>query len=409
MAPALRTLQERLVALTEQYGVPGASVSVLNDGEITNAVAGVVNLRTGVEVQPDSPFMIQSTTKVLTTTLVMQLVDEGLVELDDPVTRHLPTFQTADPETSSGITLRHLLTHTGGFEGDIWAPTSDGEDALDRFVAEHVSRAGQHAEPGRFFSYCSAGMGVLGRVVEVLRGMTFNQALRRYLTDPLGLDEVVVDAGEAPAFRTAIGHVSASPGAPLRPLRTWAVMPPSNPAAGNQLAMTARGLVAFAVMHLGDGRTADGTRLLSEQSARLMREPHVDFRPATDQGLRQGLGWQVRPSLQVVEHGGDAPGCGCMFRLVPDHGVAIAALANGGDMSALFATLSEELLSDLAGVTAAEIKPPPDAAPISDLDRYCGTYELRNRRGSRDRRRVRSDLAPQGGAQRGCRDGRAGR
>ena len=94
------------------------------------------------------------------------------------------------------------LTHTGGFEGDIWAPTSDGEDALGRIpVAEHVSQAEQHAERGRRFSNCSAGFGVLGRVVEVLRGTSYHQVLRRHLTDPLGLDEVVVDVGEAPAYR----------------------------------------------------------------------------------------------------------------------------------------------------------------------------------------------------------------
>jgi CubicO group peptidase (beta-lactamase class C family) len=322
--------------------------------------------------------MIQSTTKVWTATLVMQLVDEGLVELDDPVVRHLPEFRTADPRVSSTITLRHLLTHTGGFEGDLWSPTSDGDDALERFVAEHVSQAEQHVEPGGFWSYCSAGMGVLGRVVEVLRGMTFNQALRHHLTDPLGLDEVVVHTGEAPAFRTAIGHVSAGPDAPLRPLLTWAVMPPSNPAAGSHLAMTARGLVAFAAMHLGDGLAPGGTRLLSEESARLMRQPHVDLRPATGLGSAQGLGWQVGRSPYVVDHGGGAPGNACMLRLLPDHGVAIAALANGGDMSPLFTTLSEELLSRLAGLTPAEVPLPPYAAPISDPDRYCGTYALRN-------------------------------
>ncbi len=378
MAPALPTLEERLAALIEEHGVPGASVSVLHDGEVTDAVAGVVNLRTQVDVQADSPFMIQSTTKVWTATLAMQLVDEGLVELDDRVIRHLPEFRTADPQVSSMITLRHLLTHSGGFEGDLWSPTSDSDDALERFVAEHVSQAEQHVEPGRFFSYCSAGMGVLGRVIEVLRGMTFNEALRHHVADPLGLEEVVVDAGEAPAFRTAIGHVSAGPGAPLRPLRTWAVMPPSNPAAGNQLAMTARGLVAFAAMHLGDGRTPGGVRLLSEQSARLMRQPHVDLRPATGQGSSQGLGWRIGHSPYVVDHGGDAPGNACMLRLLPDHGVAIAALANGGDMAPLFATLSEELLSRLAGVTPADVPSAPDAAPIDDPDRYCGTYALRN-------------------------------
>ena len=304
--------------------------------------------------------------------------------------------------------MRHLLTHTGGFEGDLWSPTSDGDDALERFVAEHVSQAEQHVEPGRFFSYCSAGMGVLGRVVEVRRGMTFNEALRHHLADPLGLDEVVVDAGEAPAFRTAIGHVSAGPGGPLHPLRTWAVMPPSNPAAGNQLAMTARGLVAFAAMHLGDGRTPGGVRLLSEQSARLMRQPHVDLRPATGQGASQGLGWRIGHSPHVVDHGGDAPGNACMFTVLPDHGVAIAALANGGDMSPLFATLSEDLLGRLAGVTPGDVPPAPDAAPMGDPGRYCGTYALRNQVTEVTARRLRPTLAHRDRTQRGRHDGRPG-
>jgi CubicO group peptidase (beta-lactamase class C family) len=378
MNPMPLQLHERLVELIDEHGVPGASVSVLVDGEITDASAGVVNVRTGVEVQPDSPFMIQSTTKVWTATLVMQLVDEGLVELDAPVTRYLPGFQTANRRTSLAITIRHLLTHTGGFEGDIWAPTSSGEDALERFVAEHVSQADQHSEPGRFFSYCSAGVGVLGRVIEELRGTTYNQALRCFLTDPLGLDDVVVDVGEAPAYRTAIGHVSAGPGAPLRPLRTWAVMPPSNPAAGNQLAMSARGLTTFARMHAADGLAPDGTRLLSVESARLMREPHVDIRPLTARSAKQGLGWRLTAEPHLVEHGGDAPGCGCMFQLVPDQGVAVAGLANGGDMAGLFAKLSEQLLSDLAGLSPPARRLVPDAAPVVDVDRYRGRYELRN-------------------------------
>jgi hypothetical protein len=67
-----------------------------------------------------------------------------------------------------------------------------------------------------------------------------------------------------------------------------------------------------------------------------------------------------------------------MFRLLPDRGVAFAALANGGDMSALFATLSEELIAELAGWSAPAASPVPDAAPIDDPDRYCGRYELRN-------------------------------
>jgi CubicO group peptidase (beta-lactamase class C family) len=370
-------LGRRLADLVATYGVPGASVSVLADGEVTDAAAGVVNLRTGVEVRADSPFMIQSITKVWTATLVMQLVDEGLVELDEPVVRYLPGFRTADRAASATITVRHLLTHTGGFEGDIWAPTTGDDDALRLFVDELVAAAPQHAEPGRFYSYCSAGMGVLGRLVEVLRSTTYGGALRRHLADPLGLDGVVLDAGEALGFRTAIGHVRPAPGEPLRPLRNWAVMPPSNPAAGNQLAMPARGLLELARLHLADGRTPGGTRLLSAESARMMRTPQVDVPATADGTARQGLGWRLAGGL--VEHGGDAPGNGALLMLVPERQVAVAVLVNGGDgMYGLVGELCDGLLRDLAGI---EPRPPaPVPAPgVVSTERYCGRYALRNR------------------------------
>jgi CubicO group peptidase (beta-lactamase class C family) len=370
-------LRGRLTELAGRYDVPGVSVSVLADGEVTDAAAGVVNLRTGIEVTPDSPFMIQSITKVWTATLVMQLVDEGLVALDDPVTRHLPGFRTADPSLSAEITVRHLLTHTGGFEGDIWAPTSCDEDALRLFVEEHVAAAPQHVPPGRLYSYCSAGMGVLGRLVEVIRGTTYVDALRRHLAGPLGLDGVAADAGEALRFRTAIGHVRRGPDEPLRPLRIWAVMPPSNPAAGNQLAMPARGLVELARMHLADGLGPAGVRLLSADSARLMRTPQVEVPATVDPSVRQGLGWRLRLP-DVVEHGGDAPGNGAMLQLVPDRRVAVAALVNGGDMSGLLKELCEELLDELAGVEApARPVAGPGEQRVADPGRYCGRYELR--------------------------------
>lgn len=375
-AEALRRTLSELIA---RYDVPGASVSLLADGAVTDAAAGVVNLRTGVAAQPDSPFMIQSITKVWTATLVMQLVDDGLVELDAPVVRYLPDFRTADRTSSDTITVRQLLTHTGGFEGDLWAPTTDDEDALRLFVDGQVARAPQHLPPGHLFSYCSAGMGVLGRLVEVLRGTTYAGALRRHLVAPLGVEGVAVDAGEALGHRTAIGHVRPRRGEPLAPLRTWAVMPASNPAAGNQLAMPARGLVELARMHLADGLGPGGVRLLSAESARLMRSPHVAV-PATVRGsVGQGIGWRVTSSGRVVEHDGGAPGCAAALRLWPDRGAAVAVLANGGDMSGLFRELFDGLSGDLAGLEPTPVpEAPPEHAPVTDPSRYCGRFELHN-------------------------------
>lgn len=373
-----RRLNAELPRLMAAHDVPGVSVAVLADGRTVEATAGVVSLRTGVEVTPDALFMIQSITKVWTATLVMQLVDEGRVELDVPVQAYLPGFRSDDAPASAKITVRHLLTHTGGFEGDIWAATTSGEDALQRFVEDLVAQAPQHSGPGELFSYCSAGYGVLGRLVEVLRELPYAQALRQYLAGPLGVEELAFCADEALQFRTAIGHGRPAPEAAQQPLKAWAVMPPSNPAAGNQLAMSARGLIAFARMHLADGLAPDGTRLLSEASARAMRERQIDHPAAIGAPSGQGLGWMLSGRPGVVEHGGDTIGVASMLRMVPEAGVAIAVLTNGGAAGALIGELIDPLLGDLAAIPPAPGLPTPDdSARVADHLRYLGRYQSR--------------------------------
>lgn len=373
-----RRLDEDLPRLAAAHDVPGVSMAVLVDGQVVEGAAGVVNRRTGVEVTADSLFMIQSITKVWTATLVMQLVDEGRVELDVPVRAYLPVFRTADDQASARITVRHLLTHTGGFEGDIWAATTAGEDALQRFVEDWVAAAPQHARPGEMYSYCSAGYGVLGRLVEVLRNTSYATALRRHLAEPLGIEELAFCADEALAFRTAIGHVRPSPDAALQPLKAWAVLPPSNPAAGNQLAMSARALIGFARMHVADGLAPGGTRLLSVPSARVMRERQVDHPAAIAGRGGHGLGWMLAKAPGVVEHGGDAPGVAALLRTVPEEGVAVATLTNGGPFGPLIDDLIDPLLRDLAGIAPAPKLPSPSAdLRVTGPRRYVGHYQTR--------------------------------
>jgi CubicO group peptidase (beta-lactamase class C family) len=373
-----RRLREDLPRLAQRHEVPGVSGVVLVDGRVVEGTAGVVNLRTGVEVTPDSLFMIQSITKVWTATLVMQLVDDGLIELDVPVQRYLPGFRTADERASPQITARHLLTHTGGFEGDLWAATTAGEDALQRFVEDLVSGSPQHTWPGEMYSYCSAGYGVLGRLVEVLRNTSYATALRRHLARPLGIEEVAFCADEALAFRTAIGHIRSSPDAAPHPLKVWAVMPPSNPAAGNQLAMSARGLIAFAGMHLADGLAPNGTRLLSAASARAMRERQVDHPAAIGAPAGHGLGWMQSKRPGLVEHGGDMIGVAALLRMVPEQGIAVAVLTNGGAAGPLMDDLIDPLLRDLAGIEpASKLLPPAAHTGVAEPERYLGRYQTR--------------------------------
>src|ERR1044072_9748307 len=100
MTVDIKHWQERLALLADKHGVPGANLPILSDGEVSDTAYGVLNVRTGVEATPDSLFQIGSISKVWTATLIMQLVDEGVVDLDQPVVKYLPEFKVADPEVT---------------------------------------------------------------------------------------------------------------------------------------------------------------------------------------------------------------------------------------------------------------------------------------------------------------------
>src|SRR5690349_524453 len=114
-------LQSSLEAAVREHGVPGVSIAVLENGEIRTAAAGVANLDTGVPLTPNTVMHIGSITKVMNATLVMQLVEEGRIELDAPVRRYLPDLQLKDRDALDRITARMLLDHTSGIDGE-WMP-----------------------------------------------------------------------------------------------------------------------------------------------------------------------------------------------------------------------------------------------------------------------------------------------
>ena len=172
--------RERLVELMAAHRVPGATPGILDDGKVTVAGAGVLSKATGVEVTPDSLFQIGSITKVWTATLVLQLVDEGGLDLDAPVADVLPGFRVADPEVSRTVTTRHLLTHTSGIDGDVFTDTGRGDGCIARYV-DGLADVGQNHPLGATWSYCNSGFVVCGRIVEHLTGLTWDAALRERL------------------------------------------------------------------------------------------------------------------------------------------------------------------------------------------------------------------------------------
>jgi CubicO group peptidase (beta-lactamase class C family) len=118
-----------------RHDVPGASFAVLrNDRIVRRAQAGVVNLDSKIPVTDNAVFQIGSITKPLTATLVMQLVDEGLVGLDAPLVEYLPDFRVARLDVSQTVTIRELLCHTSGIDGDLFVDTGRGDESIRRFM-----------------------------------------------------------------------------------------------------------------------------------------------------------------------------------------------------------------------------------------------------------------------------------
>jgi CubicO group peptidase (beta-lactamase class C family) len=355
-------IRRELPELVDEHGVPGAQVAVLVDGEVVDAAAGVLNTVTGVPVTTDAVFQIGSITKVWTATLVQQLVNEGLLDLDRPLREYLPEFHVADEAASATVTTRQLLCHTAGFEGDLFTDTGSNDDAVEKYVAT-LADVVQLFPPGERFSYCNSGYVVLGRLVEVLRGKPFNAVLRECLITPLKLEHIATNIEEAILERPAVGHLHVVPDEAVRPAPVWSLVP-SNAPAGSTLAMRARSLLGFVQMHLSD------------PSMDMMRQPQVTL---PDMGVvcaHWGLGWMLfdYPGGTVIGHDGATLGQSAFLRVVPEAGVALALLTNGGEGLPVSRAVFGHLLAELAGVELPALPvPPADPQPV-DADRVSGTY-----------------------------------
>jgi CubicO group peptidase (beta-lactamase class C family) len=376
-------LQIRLTELAAKHDVVGASLALAVGDETVTAATGVLNVRTGDRATVDSVFQIGSITKVWTATLVMQLVDEGLVDLDVPVTTYLPGFRVLDEQITAAVTARHLLTHTSGIGGDFFPDTGRGDDSIARYVDE-MSDLGANHPLGATMSYANSGFVLLGRLIEVVTGQTWNTVLRERLFEPLGLEAAGTLPEEALLWSAATGHFG------TEVTEQWGLPRASGPA--GLIHARAVDLLAFARLHLADGVTADGRRVLSAESARAMREPQVDIPEPWTVGEHVGLGWLLndwgRPGFG---HDGQTLGQTAYLQIAPGPvPVVIALLTNSHTTDPLHRELFAELLAEHAGVTVPPVPQPPaqpvvagDSADIvGSYERFLMSYDVEDRDGT---------------------------
>ena len=341
-----------------------------------------------MEATPDTVFQIGSQGKMWTATVLMQLADEGLVDVDATVRTYLPEFGVADRDVAEAVTLRHLLSHTSGIDGDNFADFGRGDDCLERYVESCASLEQTHPL-GATMSYCNTGFSILGRVIEVVTGKVWDAAMRERLFDPLGLGHTGTLPEEALLHRAAVGHVAPSPGAALEVAPVWMLPRACGPM--GLINSTVDDVLTFARLHLDAGKGPDGDQLVSAERIGSMLEPQVASPDRHTLGTHWGLGvilfeWDGR---RVYGHDGGTIGQSSRLRIVPDSDLAISLVANGGaGTQQVYEELFGELVAELAGITMPGPLQAPAERPEVDLERFAGSYQ---------RLSVRYDLAPEAG------------
>lgn len=364
-------LQTTLDRLRKKHCVCGVSLAILKDGVVHAAASGWANAPERIEATPDTLFQIGSISKTFTVTLAMQLVDDGLLKLDAPVRRYLPDFVTADQE-SAKLTVRDLIIHTSGMDGDYLPPDTETGGTAEGYV-RGMSTLGQLHSPGEYMTYCNSGYVVLQRIIEVLRKSSWNQLVLDRICKPLGITRVITQPTEALRFRMAMGH-----GAPTKgrwPLAGLAYLPMSMAGAGSVLSMTASDLLLYARAHMrGPHRKAGKASILSQSSFRAMQTPQVSM-PPYSRGIYtdMGLSWFLRPDKRAPAFNHDGGTSQFAFlHALPKQDIAFALFINSPNAT-LSAELRQAIFSEIAGLPP-EVKPVLPSSTPFDARRYLGTY-----------------------------------
>lgn len=313
----------------QKFEVPGLAIAVVKDGEVVFARGyGVCEVDGDQPVTKDTVFSIASCTKSFTATTIGLLVDEGKVNWDDPVRKHLPNFQVADPYVTENVTLRDLGCHrTGLVRGDLMSVKGDlgPDDILSR------TRFLEQATPFRTkFTYHNVMYCVLGDVVKAKSGMPWPDFVARRILEPLDMTSTVVSPSKVPAERHAPRHRMYD-GKVLRLQKPDRV---DYAAPAGAIHSNVVDMAKWLNWHLQDQKQGtiplmkvETLRDLHAQhhSIPISRKPGPSVLPTNLVGL--GLGWFVREyrGKKVVQHGG---AWGADMAIVPEENLGVVVLSN---------------------------------------------------------------------------------
>jgi CubicO group peptidase (beta-lactamase class C family) len=359
------TICELIPNAMTRHQIPGAALGITCEGRDFIRGFGVTSVDHPLPVDEDTLFQIGSTTKTFTATAVMRLVEAGKLALDAPIRTYLPDFSMRDPAVTEGATMRHLMTHTGGWVGDFFPDTGNGDDALAKYV-HLMAQLPQLTPAGMVWSYNNAGFSLAGRVIEAVTGETYEAALSELILKPLGLKRSFLFPTQVMLHSFAVGHMTVE-GKP-HVLRPWQL--PRALAAAGEITASMKDQLRYARFHLGDGAAEDGTRILSRESMVSMQTPAV---PATGD-IKMGIAWRTRDigGIRRVFHGGSAFGQISFFTMTPRRKFGLALTTNSMSGAMLARDVTRDLLPKFLG--NEEPEPAEVAMTPAQLSEYAARY-----------------------------------
>jgi CubicO group peptidase (beta-lactamase class C family) len=347
LARAFPEIDAMVAAEVREHGLAGMALGVVIDGELAHfSGAGVTSLDTGAPPTPDSVYRIASITKSFTALGILALRDEGALGLDDPIARFIPEASrlVAPTADSPAVTLRHLLTHTGGLpsQGPYAALALPTEEVATRSLPGYPL----DLVPGTAFHYSNFGYQLLGVVIHRVSGQPLRAFMAKRIFGPLGMRSTSFDASGLAPGQLALGYTKNERGALVPvPIGPYVAVE----GAGG-IFSSVRDMTRYLALHLGayPPRSApDGgpVRRSSVREAHLsaLRGGRFSIQLRADAAAGEslvaarvatyGYGLGVVESCeldQMVTHNGGLPGYSSAIAFLPERGVGIVALASHG-------------------------------------------------------------------------------
>lgn len=352
------------------------------DGMIWQGTTGVVDAG-GAAPGPDTIYGIGSTSKMFATVAIMQLVDQGLIDLDLPVVRYLPTFTMQSPQYRQ-ITVRMLLDHSAGFPGSAYANAFTTVPYPDyaRDVMANLARSSLKHTPGAMSVYCNDCFTVAGEVVAAVSGMAFTTYVGQEILAPLGMNESEYITGVIPPAGTVARVVRDGKNAPFEITNVYA---------SGGLMSTPTDMSAFARM-LMNGGAVGGDQFLKAPSVAEMGtlQLRTTLDPVTQSQWQYGLGWDSVNDLSLKAvgvkawvKGGDTGDYHAGLVVAPEAGLAAFVSGAGSYGSGSAQAVAEEIilnaLVERGDIPAMPAKvgtdQPAKATPTeADIQAMLGTF-----------------------------------